>query len=90
MLLLTTPDSYAVTPPGLPTNLTVGLVGNPLAVPPKLQLMFRNTTVEAVGFELEATANGEVVTQPYVNLRLHCVTDRTDWACALDPSFYGR
>ena len=71
-------------PPATPNYLTVGLVGNPLGVVPKLQVTFRNNATVPVGFALEVTANGEIVTQPDVSLHVQCVSNRPDWSCALD------
>ena len=75
--------SAAADAPGLPSYLTVGTVGNPLAAAPKLQVTFRINTTTPVGFALEVTANGAPVEQPDISLHVQCVADRPDWSCAL-------
>ena len=69
--------------PAIPNFLSIGMVGNLLAVIPKLQASFRNNAVMPVGFALEVTANGEVAAQPDVSLHVHCIANRPDWACEL-------
>jgi hypothetical protein len=67
--------------PALPDNLTIRLVGDPLAAPPPLQITFWQTAETQIGYALEATADGETIPQSEVSSKVHCVANRPDWSC---------